>query len=285
MRWWITSCCWPPLPRFPRVRYRLLICKTAQKNSSRWSTRWWVITSRRWPPPPLRVWQRLEMWKTDKKKQVIDSLVDHFMSFTTETRVLPVLWHQSLLVFAQRYREDVTRADKDRLKEVRYCCLYSYLTFFVVLFLFLMLPASLMPDISVRVLGLLLALLVIIAQMVVRLSLCFFSTPRPHVGDLSYYRTDIWGCFRFLMFSRIRSIQQVVLRVVCFWREMRGIVGSSCTNGINASPVVQKRLMVRVNNAPIGRYLEAVYFCACRCVCTASVELCSTRVLVTTAAP
>ncbi|CAM9649782.1 unnamed protein product [Ectocarpus sp. 13 AM-2016] len=50
--------------------------------------------------------------------KVIDSLVDHFMTFTTETRVLPVLWHQSLLVFAQRYRGDITRADKDRLKEL-----------------------------------------------------------------------------------------------------------------------------------------------------------------------
>lgn len=54
--------------------------------------------------------------------QVIDALVDHFMTFTTETRLLPVLWHQSLLVFAQRYREDVTRLDKDRLKEVRPKC-------------------------------------------------------------------------------------------------------------------------------------------------------------------
>eukprot|EP00903_Cladosiphon_okamuranus_P017027 g15692.t1 len=50
--------------------------------------------------------------------RVIDALVDHFMAFTTETRVLPVLWHQSLLVFAQRYRSDITRADKDRLKEL-----------------------------------------------------------------------------------------------------------------------------------------------------------------------
>ncbi|CAM9920248.1 unnamed protein product [Sphacelaria rigidula] len=51
--------------------------------------------------------------------KVIDTLVDHFMTFTTETRVLPVLWHQSLLVLAQRYRGDITRRDKDRLKEVR----------------------------------------------------------------------------------------------------------------------------------------------------------------------
>lgn len=50
--------------------------------------------------------------------QVIDALVDHFMSYLSESRDLPVLWHQSLLVFAQRYRGDITRAGKDRLKEV-----------------------------------------------------------------------------------------------------------------------------------------------------------------------
>ena len=72
--------------------------------------------------------------------QVIDALVDHFMTFTTETRDLPVLWHQSLLVFAQRYRGDITRADKDRLKEVCWLLLVMValmLSLVVVLFLFL----------------------------------------------------------------------------------------------------------------------------------------------------
>ncbi|CAM9602837.1 unnamed protein product, partial [Choristocarpus tenellus] len=50
--------------------------------------------------------------------KVIDGLVNHFMAFVKETRVLPVLWHQSLLVFAQRYRGDIRRSDKERLKEL-----------------------------------------------------------------------------------------------------------------------------------------------------------------------
>lgn len=32
----------------------------------------------------------------------IDALVDHFLRFQTEERTLPVVWHQSLLVFVQR---------------------------------------------------------------------------------------------------------------------------------------------------------------------------------------
>jgi len=30
-------------------------------------------------------------------------VVDHFMRFLREDRTLPVVWHQSLLVFIQRY--------------------------------------------------------------------------------------------------------------------------------------------------------------------------------------
>ena len=33
----------------------------------------------------------------------VDALVDHFVRFQQEERTLPVVWHQSLLVFVQRY--------------------------------------------------------------------------------------------------------------------------------------------------------------------------------------
>lgn len=35
--------------------------------------------------------------------RVIDALVDHFCKFEGEERALPVIWHQSLLTFVQRY--------------------------------------------------------------------------------------------------------------------------------------------------------------------------------------
>ena len=38
---------------------------------------------------------------------VIESLVQHYSSFTKDTRDLPVLWHQSLLVFVQRYKNNL----------------------------------------------------------------------------------------------------------------------------------------------------------------------------------
>jgi hypothetical protein len=34
--------------------------------------------------------------------KVVDAIVYHFMRFKSESRELPVLWHQAFLVFAQR---------------------------------------------------------------------------------------------------------------------------------------------------------------------------------------
>jgi len=48
--------------------------------------------------------------------RVIDALVDHFLGFKKETRELPILWHLSLLSFAQRYKEELTQQQKKRLE-------------------------------------------------------------------------------------------------------------------------------------------------------------------------
>jgi len=48
--------------------------------------------------------------------RVIDALVEHFLRFKTETRTLPVLWHQSLLSFAERYKTEITQEQKTHLK-------------------------------------------------------------------------------------------------------------------------------------------------------------------------
>jgi len=50
--------------------------------------------------------------------RVIDSLVRHFVGFTTEERKLPVLWHQALLIFVQRYKEDMTADQKAQLRHL-----------------------------------------------------------------------------------------------------------------------------------------------------------------------
>lgn len=50
--------------------------------------------------------------------RVIDAVVFHFVRFTTETRELPVLWHQSLLTFVQRYKEDMSVEQKEVLIEL-----------------------------------------------------------------------------------------------------------------------------------------------------------------------
>jgi essential nuclear protein 1 len=38
--------------------------------------------------------------------------------FQTDTRQLPVLWHQSLLTFVQRYKSDISSEQKEALLEL-----------------------------------------------------------------------------------------------------------------------------------------------------------------------
>ncbi|XP_039291645.1 bystin [Nilaparvata lugens] len=47
--------------------------------------------------------------------RVIDALVFHFVRFERDKRELPVLWHQSLLTFAQRYKGDISSEQRDAL--------------------------------------------------------------------------------------------------------------------------------------------------------------------------
>lgn len=48
--------------------------------------------------------------------RVIDALVDHFSSFSREERQLPVVWHQALLCFVQRYKAEIRKEDKIALR-------------------------------------------------------------------------------------------------------------------------------------------------------------------------
>ena len=50
--------------------------------------------------------------------RVVDALVDHFLRFAQETRAVPVVWHQSLLAFAQRYKGVIRAEDKQRLRKL-----------------------------------------------------------------------------------------------------------------------------------------------------------------------
>jgi len=50
--------------------------------------------------------------------RVVDALVHHFIKFRTDTRELPVLWHQSLLAFVQSYRQDISTEQKKALLEL-----------------------------------------------------------------------------------------------------------------------------------------------------------------------
>ena len=49
---------------------------------------------------------------------VVSSLVRHFAVFVDDDRVLPVLWHQCLLVFVQRYKNELKSGAKEALRLV-----------------------------------------------------------------------------------------------------------------------------------------------------------------------
>ncbi|CAL9060707.1 unnamed protein product [Musa banksii] len=47
--------------------------------------------------------------------RVLDAVVAHFMRFLEDTRIMPVIWHQSLLAFVQRYKNELNKEQKDDL--------------------------------------------------------------------------------------------------------------------------------------------------------------------------
>jgi len=51
-------------------------------------------------------------------KAVLTALVAHFQKFEHDPRRMPVIWHQTFLVFAQRYKKALTKEQKDCLKAV-----------------------------------------------------------------------------------------------------------------------------------------------------------------------
>ncbi|XP_068214969.1 bystin [Palaemon carinicauda] len=50
--------------------------------------------------------------------RVVDACVYHYIKFENDRRELPVLWHQSLLTFVQRYKEDLSPDQKQALLDV-----------------------------------------------------------------------------------------------------------------------------------------------------------------------
>lgn len=50
--------------------------------------------------------------------KVLDALVFHFLGIFKSEKQLPVLFHQSLLSFAQRYKNDITQEQREALLEV-----------------------------------------------------------------------------------------------------------------------------------------------------------------------
>nr|SVE75094.1 EOG090X058P [Daphnia dolichocephala] len=50
--------------------------------------------------------------------RVVDAAVHHFVKFQLDAREMPVLWHQSMLTFCQRYKADLSSEQKEALLQL-----------------------------------------------------------------------------------------------------------------------------------------------------------------------
>lgn len=50
--------------------------------------------------------------------RVVDAAVFHFLKFEHDKREMPILWHQSLLTFVQRYKNDISTEQRDALMQL-----------------------------------------------------------------------------------------------------------------------------------------------------------------------
>nr|SVE74152.1 EOG090X058P [Daphnia barbata] len=50
--------------------------------------------------------------------RVVDAAVHHFVKFQLDAREMPVLWHQSMLTFCQRYKADLSTEQKEALLQL-----------------------------------------------------------------------------------------------------------------------------------------------------------------------
>jgi essential nuclear protein 1 len=78
------------------------------------------VTATKWTPVKSVLITILLNKKYSLPTAVVEGLVAHFESFTKLKHVskLPVLWHNSLLTFAQRYKDALTPSQQQRLMDV-----------------------------------------------------------------------------------------------------------------------------------------------------------------------
>ncbi|KAL6660210.1 hypothetical protein ACP70R_002332 [Stipagrostis hirtigluma subsp. patula] len=50
--------------------------------------------------------------------KALDAVLAHFMRFLDEERIMPVIWHQSLLAFVERYKNELEKKDKEKLSRL-----------------------------------------------------------------------------------------------------------------------------------------------------------------------
>jgi essential nuclear protein 1 len=103
------------------LRHALIVCSVLSKVSVPAAHS--AVTLLKLTEMPLSGAQMLFLRTLLQKKyalpyRLVDALADYFAQFGDFEQELPVIWHQSLLIFAQHYKMELTREQKEELKPV-----------------------------------------------------------------------------------------------------------------------------------------------------------------------
>ena len=77
-----------------------------------------TIARMRFSPPSCLIITALLEKKYALPYRAVDAVVEYFVRMKSETHTLPLLWHKSLLSFAQRYKTELTMQQKEQLKRL-----------------------------------------------------------------------------------------------------------------------------------------------------------------------
>ncbi|KAF4663398.1 hypothetical protein FOL47_005755 [Perkinsus chesapeaki] len=107
------------------IREAVIVCSVLSKcslpvlHSAAALVRLCQLSGHSWPGPTASIAIRTIINKKySLPKRAVSAVVEHYKGFIEDEREMPVLWHQSLLAFVQRYKLELSQSEIQTLKSV-----------------------------------------------------------------------------------------------------------------------------------------------------------------------
>ncbi|KAF4726807.1 hypothetical protein FOZ63_018712, partial [Perkinsus olseni] len=107
------------------IREAVIVCSVLSKcslpvlHSAAALVRLCQLSGYSWPGPTASIAIRTIINKKySLPTRAVTAVVDHYKGFIPDEREMPVLWHQSLLAFVQRYKHELSQSEIQTLKAV-----------------------------------------------------------------------------------------------------------------------------------------------------------------------